>query len=96
MFDKLVSENPVLDEIQRLSNKKFSLYLELDHVIQSGGLHLGDAQSQTIEIRKINEQLVRLWVEERARGKYWIPRLGTNKYSEKPSRPKGAHGYRIR
>ena len=74
-----MEDNPVMADIQRLSNRRYALYRELDHIIESGGLHLGSAQPQTIEIKEIEGQLMQLWAEERARGKFWLPRLRKSK-----------------
>lgn len=90
-------ESPILAEINRLSNKKYRLYRQLDYIIGSAGLHVGYAQPQTIEIKEIEGQLTRLWSQERARGKVWFPRLregksGRGRY-QRPLQRK-VHGYR--
>ena len=88
-------EDPIMDKIQQLSNRNHVLYRELGRIIESGLPHAGDDQSQMAEIRKNRNELTRLWQEERARGHFWMPRLGTSKHSGPYERQlqKGAHGY---
>lgn len=85
----------ILLEIQKLSDKRRMLYLELDRIIHAGGEHLGFAQPQVQEIHTINSELIRLWSEERARGRFWMPRLRQASRQEKYERPlrRGIHGY---
>ena len=89
-------DNIILAEINRLSNRRLALYSELGHIIESGGFHLGSEQPQVIEAREIGGQLLKLWRERRAEGKFWMPRLregkeGVGKY-ERPLQRR-AHGY---
>jgi len=89
-------ENPILEEINQLEDKKYRLYRSLDHFIQSDGIHLGLDQPQVLEIRKTEERLNKLWAEERARDRYWLPRTREGKMNQgnydRPLR-RGIHGY---
>ena len=91
-----MADNPILEEINRLEDKKYRLYRSLDHLIQSFGIHLGLEQPQVLEIRKTEERLNKLWAEERARGRYWLPRAREGKPNQgnyKEPIKRGIHGY---
>ena len=45
-----MADNPILEEINQLEDKKYRLYRSLDHLIQSDGIHLGLDQPQVLEI----------------------------------------------
>ncbi len=89
-------ENLILTEINSLSNRKYKLYRQLDHIIIAGGQHFMTEQPQVVEIKQIETQLRNLWYRRRAEGKYWIPRLregkrGSESYERRLRR--GVHGY---
>lgn len=86
-------ESPILVEINRLSNKVFTLYRELDALIEDKG-HLGYFQPQTQEIRQLDHRLRRLWQMRRAEGKFYMARPTRSKYGEVGKRwAERMHGY---
>lgn len=87
-------ESPILAEINRLSNRRFALYRELDALIEDGG-HLGFSQPQSQEVRQLTFRLKRLWQQRRAEGKFYMARPTRSKYGESGKRwGERAHGYR--
>ena len=86
-------ESPILVEINRLSDKRFCLYRELDALIEDKG-HIGYFQPQSQEIRQLNFRLRQLWKMRRAEGKYYMARPTRSKYGEAGKEwGKRMHGY---
>lgn len=85
--------SPLLVEINRLSNKRFCLYRELDALIEDKG-HFGSLQPQVREIRQLDFRLRQLWRMRRAEGKYYMARPTRTKYTESGERWRDrTHGY---
>lgn len=86
-------ESLILVEINRLSNKRFCLYRELDALIEDKG-HLGYFQPQSQEVRQLSFRLRQLWKMRRAEGKFYMARPTRTKYAKAGERwGDRTHGY---
>ena len=86
-------ESPLLAEINRLSNKRFALYRQLDALIEDKG-RFGSLQPQVQEIRQLDFRLRQLWQMRRAEGKFYMARPTRTKYTESNKRwRQETHGY---